>query len=56
MKWRENNDLHSQWLEGTQVILVSPADHLARFVEDKGSRQATPENHGVPWWAAHGVP
>ena len=26
------------------------------LVGNKGSREATPESHGVPWRAAHGVP
>ena len=75
----KQNDLHAQWLEGTQVALVSPADQpvqrrgraaeLWRSVQkrtrgsvdeqtacrNKGSREGTPEKHGVPWWADHGV-
>ena len=72
---------HAQRLEGTQVVLVSPAgppstttsqssrdgeacgrEHVGQHVDgqaacqNKGSREATPESHGVPWWAAHGVP
>ena len=27
-----------------------------QLVENKGSREATQESHGVPWRAAHGVP
>ena len=27
---RRNNDLHAQWLEGTQVVLVSPANQPAQ--------------------------
>ena len=27
-----------------------------KLVENKCSGEATPEGHGVPWWAAHGVP
>ena len=79
----KQNDLHAQWVEGTQAVLVSPANkpaqrrararaaELWRSVQkrtrgqhvdeqtaclNKGSREATPESHGVPWWADHGVP
>ena len=77
----KQNDLHAQSLEGTQVVLVSPAnqpaqrraraaelgeacgrEHVGQHVNEqtacrnKGSREATPESHGVPWRAAHGVP
>ena len=37
-------------------------EHVGQHVDEqaacrnKGSREATPESHGVPWWADHGVP
>ena len=41
---------------------VCEREHVGQHVDgrtacrNKGSREATPESHGVPWRTAHGVP
>ena len=54
----QHNDVPEQPSSGEACGREHVGEHVDEQTacRNKGSREATSESHGVPWWAAYGVP